>query len=119
MVKESGAQRPALESILQRQVLDALLRMGVCCWPHKNIPVPIRRGRTIVGLRRADPILIGLPDIFALVKGKLYGIELKRSHKGYGQTLEQRTWQERLTRNGADYFLAYSLDDVLEKLCLK
>lgn len=105
-----------LENATQHQVLDTLTRLGILCWPHKNIPVPIRRGAQIVGLRKADPFLLGLPDVFCVIKGQLVCIELKRKASGWDQQPEQKLWQERLEKAGARYILAYSLDEVLQAL---
>jgi len=105
------------ETLIQRIILDSLTNRGVMCWRNQQIPVPIRRGRAIVGLRRADPHTVGMPDICALIKGLFIGIEVKRDDKGGGrQSPDQKRWQEMIEKNGGIYILARSWDDVCGKL---
>lgn len=98
------------ESAIQRAILDNLTWRGILCWRSQAIPVPIRRGRAILGLRRVDPQLIGMPDIMMLHLGRFVGIEVK-SLRGR-QRLEQTDWQAKIQRAGGRYILARSWDDV-------
>lgn len=103
------------ETLIQRTILDALTWRKILCWRQQSIPVPIRRGRAIVGLRRADPHTIGMPDICAIIKGRFYGIEIK-SETGK-QSLDQKRWEKLIVDNDGVYILARSWDDV-EKVIL-
>lgn len=97
-------------------ILDGLRMCGLIAWRNQQIPVPIRRGRAIVGLRRADPYTIGLPDIFAIKPGTgvLIGIEVK-TERGK-QSFEQREWANKMAKEGALYVLARSWEDVVAGL---
>lgn len=53
----------------------------------------------------------GAPDLFAVLGGKIYGIECK-SAKGK-QTQDQKFWQERFEKAGGIYILVRSLDDLM------
>jgi len=54
--------------------------------------------------------MVGSPDIFAVVEGQIYGIEVK-SPKGK-QSKNQKWYQEAFELAGGIYILAYSIDDV-------
>ena len=69
-----------------------------------------------MGLRKADPYLVGLPDVFVVIDGRLICIELKRKASHWDQQPELIEWQRRLEKAGARYILAYSLDEVLQGL---
>lgn len=98
------------ETDIQREILQKLHMNGLLAWRNQQIPVPIRRGSFIVGLRAADPFTKGQPDIMVLSKGTLYGIEVKKP--GGKQSVEQKLWQQRLINNGGVYILAYSWNEV-------
>lgn len=104
------------ETVIQRMILDGLTYKRILCWRNQSIPVPIRRGRAIVGLRRADPHTVGMPDIIALYRtekmpyGFLLGIEVK-TERGM-QSAEQKIWQARLEENGGRYIVARGWDEV-------
>ena len=121
--KPSAKRAEPLEQATQATVIDTLRKLGILCWPHKNIPVPIRqgsgKGSRIVGLRKADPYLVGLPDVFVVIDGRLICIEMKRKASYWDQQPEQKEWQRRLEKAGARYILAYSLDEVLQGLGIK
>ena len=92
------------ETLIQRSILDGLSYLGLLCWRQQSIPVPIRRGTRIVGLRRADPHTVGMPDICALYQGMFLGIEVK-NEKGR-QSPEQKRWQKLIEENGGIYLIA-------------
>lgn len=102
------------ETPIQRSILDYLTWKGYLCWRSQSIPVPIRRGKAIVGLRRADPHTVGFPDISIIRNGSYIGIEVK-TEKGK-QSEEQKGWQEKITKAGGLYILARSVDDVMRVL---
>ncbi len=102
------------ESAIQRSILDNLLYRGILAWRQQSIPTPIRRGRSIVGLRRADPHTVGIPDIACIVRGQYFGIEVK-TETGR-QRPEQKEWQQKLQAAGATYVLARSWEDVAKTL---
>ncbi|MFA6158958.1 MAG: hypothetical protein WC763_05065 [Candidatus Paceibacterota bacterium] len=106
------------ETQIQRTILDGLLYKGIMAWRNNVAAVPIRRGKAIVGFRRADLHVVGMPDILSIVScpccavGVLVGIEVK-SH-GKKQKPEQKHWQEKMENNGAFYILAHSFDEALD-----
>lgn len=53
---------------------------------------------------------LGSPDIIAVKDGVFIGIEVKGT--GGKQSEYQKQFEERLTKAGGKYILAYSLDDV-------
>lgn len=91
-------------------ILDNLSQRGFLCWRENNTPVPIRRGKVVIGFRKFDPNRIGIPDIMLVFHGQLIGIEAKRA--GEKQKPEQIHWQQRLNAAGARYLVAYSWEDV-------
>lgn len=110
-------QRPLAkirETAIQSQIMAALDWRGILNWREQPTPVPIRRGADIVGLRRVSERNRGIPDIFALYRGRLIGIEVK-SINGR-QRAEQKRWQEDLTRHGGIYVLARDWADVVPVL---
>ena len=52
----------------------------------------------------------GVPDLFAMKEGMIYGIEVKSS-KGH-QSEMQKVFEERFRKSGGIYILARSLEDV-------
>lgn len=104
------------ETQIQKSILDWLAWNGIFAWRNQRIPTPIRRGRQIVGLRRADPATVGMPDILCCYKGRLIGLEVK-TDKGK-QEEAQKEWQDKLERAGGLYYIVRSVDDV-EKLFKK
>jgi len=108
------------ETEIQRAILDYLMYKGILCWRNQSIPVPIRRGREIVGLRRADPHTVGQPDIMALVRPKnaLYGVLVGIEVKGAKGRLspEQEAWRDKIVKAGGVWILARSIEDVEQGL---
>ena len=100
------------ESAIQRTILDGLLWKGYMAWRNNVAPIPIRRGREIVGMRRVDPHIVGMADILCVMKpsGRLLGIEVKTA-KGK-VTDKQKDWGERLEASGGKYLVARSWDEV-------
>lgn len=56
----------------------------------------------------------GGPDIFAVIKGQIIGIEVK-SDKGF-QSQVQKEFEVEFTRAGGVYLLCFSLEDVIRRL---
>jgi hypothetical protein len=106
-----------LETPIQRSILDLLMMKGVKCWRSQPTPVPIRRGKAIVGLRRVDPHLKGMPDISAIIKGQYIGIEVKTATGK--QEPDQKRWEQEIVKAGGVYILARSTFDVMNGLAAK
>lgn len=98
------------EVLIQRAILDYLTMKGFLAWRNQAIPVPIRRGRNIVGLRRADPFTKGMPDIFCLINGRFYGLEVKNEKGRLSE--DQIKWKERIEKAGGAFLLVRSVDDL-------
>lgn len=99
------------ETTIQRAILDHLAYTGWLVWREQSIPVPIRRGRAIVGLRKADPHKVGMPDIFAIKHGRLLAVEVKS--KTGKPSPEQYEWRAKLIAHGAHHLFARSVDEVI------
>lgn len=56
----------------------------------------------------------GVPDIIGCYKGKLFGIEVKKP--GGKVSWEQKGEIDAIIRAGGEAFVAYSVDDVMERL---
>lgn len=82
----------------------------IFAWREARIPTPIRRGRSVIGFRKADPQTVGIPDIMACVRGRTVGIEVKT--ESGKQSADQIVWQKKLEAAGGLYLLARSADEV-------
>lgn len=98
------------ETVIQRAILDYLAYTGWLVWREQSIPVPIRQGRKIVGLRKADPHKVGMPDIMAVKHGRLLAVEVKS--KTGKPSPEQYDWKAKLERAGALHLFASSVEEV-------
>ncbi len=98
------------ESEIQKSILDNLRWRGFLAFRCQPAPIPVRKGRTIIGFRRADAFNVGMPDIVCVIQGKFVGIEVK-SKLGRQRT-EQLEWQLRIEKAGGIYILAKSWDEV-------
>jgi hypothetical protein len=78
------------EAEIQRSIIDNLRWRGILAFRCQPAPVPVRKGNSIVGFRRADAFNVGMPDIVCVIRGRFVGIEVK-SESGR-QRPEQRTW---------------------------
>lgn len=93
------------ESDTQRTILDWLKLHRVLHW-RNNV------GGAKLGGYFVKFGVPGLPDIFAIRGGKIYGIEVKAA-KGRQSQL-QHDFQLDFTEAGGIYLLARSLEDVME-----
>ncbi|MEK6881206.1 MAG: hypothetical protein AABY22_16415 [Nanoarchaeota archaeon] len=102
---------PLIEKEIQRLVLDYLTIKKFFHWRNNSgAMVSEYKGKKRF-FRFGET---GSPDIFALIKGTLYGIEIK-SIKGK-QNENQQEYEQRFKKAGGTYILAYSLEDVINKL---
>ncbi len=102
------------ESDIQHSILDNLRWRGILAFRCQPTPIPIRKGRTIIGFRRSDVFNVGMPDIVCVIRGQFIGIEVK-SPEGR-QRAEQRDWQTKIETAGGTYILARSWDEVAKAI---
>jgi|SRR3990167_3703976 len=105
-----GKQVKVSEAAVQSQILDMLTALKIFFWRSQPLPVPIRRGNAIVGLRRVPDELRGMPDIMILHEGRFIGVECKSSIGK--QSDEQKYWQKQIEEQGGVYVVARSWSDV-------
>lgn len=96
-----------LEKDIQRSILDYLALKRVFHWRNNTGAF---KGEHNGKTRFVKYGTLGSPDIFALHKGILYGIEVKRP--GGKQTEGQRLFEFDMTQNGGVYRIAQSIDDI-------
>jgi hypothetical protein len=110
--------KPQLEKETQRQICDWLNDAGYFFWRQNNIPV---FGQSNDGVRRfrALPKYTprGIPDIFVIKDGILWGFEVKR--EGAGVRSEQEKFGAAMVKNGARWFVVYSWTEVRDLLTFK
>lgn len=103
----TNLQEKATEAQIQRGILDYLGYRNIFHWRNNTGSfVAEYKGKT----RYVNFGAKGSPDIFALVDGELFGIEVKRD-KGI-QNINQKEYEVEFVRNGGFYILARSIDDV-------
>lgn len=121
--KGAPKPKPLLESQIQRQILDYLKARGIFAWKASSTGIPIGTTGTF---RKAT--VHGVPDILAVIQreygfhddgsrrciGGLLAIEVKRP--GKKPTAAQETFLRELQKRGAVAFVAYSLQDVIDRL---
>ena len=93
------------EHEIQRQILEWLELKHIFHW--RNNSGTLRKGRHYVKFGKK-----GSPDIFALVRGTLFGIELK-AHDGF-QSQVQKEFEVEFVKAGGVYLLCYSVEDVTQ-----
>ncbi len=98
------------EGKIQKEILDYLVSQGVFHWRQNNLPVYDPK----IGCYRAHTGLKGVPDIICIIKGQFVGIEVK-TPKGK-QSADQLLFEKRCKRNGGDYIVARSVQDVKDHL---
>jgi len=98
------------ETVIQRDILNALKSLGIPAWRNKNIPTPGRR---------APKDTIGIPDILGVIphgprRGCLLAIEVKRP--GHEPEPAQAAYLKLFADAGAVSFYATSVEQVLDWL---
>ena len=96
------------EKDIQRTILDYLLVKRIFHWRQNSGAFKTDAG----GFYRIG--IVGAPDIFILRKGIIYACEVK-NEKGK-QSESQKAFQEQFEKAGGVYFIARTLEDVIEKL---
>lgn len=91
------------ESQIQKQICDYLTKRSHFHWRQNNT------GKMPGG--RYVSVKPGIPDIFLIKAGRLFGIEVK-TPKGK-LSKEQVDFGRECVRNGGEYIVARSLDDVV------
>lgn len=77
-----------------------------------NIPPVNKNSKSeVVGFRRLPAgAKKGIPDIWVILQGKTIGLEVKTA--AGRQSKEQKEIEERFKKNGAEYYIVRSLEDV-------
>lgn len=108
----SALQEKETEAQIQRAILDYLAYRNVFHWRANTGAGYFRnKGGGERFVRFGEK---GMADIFCVVGGQVYGLEIKRSNGK--QSAEQVEWQERFEKAGGVYILARSIDDVSKYL---
>ena len=102
--------KPATETEIQAAIIQLLQVKGILAWRNQSIPVPIRKGKQIIGLRKANGFNVGIPDILCVIKGQLFAIEVKKP--GETPDPDQIVWRDWLLKAGADWMCAISSEEV-------
>ncbi len=105
--RELRARRGPREATVLASVLRLLKRRGVLHW-RQQVGVFLTPGGVKIHVRT-----IGMPDIIAVVAGRVIGIECKARHGR--QSPAQRKFKERFEAAGGRYIIARAAADV-EKL---
>ena len=111
-------EKKVLEKDIQRAICDWLHEQGYFFWRQNNVPI---FGRSNDGVKRfrAMPKYTpkGLPDIIVLHAGKFIGFEVKRA--GMPLRDEQAEMGRLITKNGGDYYVVTSWEEVRDLLTFK
>lgn len=103
--------RQPTEHEIQKQILDWLKLKNIFHWRNNS-------GAMMSSYKGKSRFMrfgaVGSPDIFVLLKGTLYGIEVK-GPKGK-PTLEQLDFGNHMMLSGGKWFVVHSLDDFLAVL---
>ena len=94
-----------LEKHIQSQIIEYLKLRRIFFW-RNNVGAGKLQGGRFVQFGVA-----GAPDIFAIHKGIIYGIEVKRP--GNKQSVLQKFFGDSMKEAGGTYVVVYSLDDVI------
>lgn len=97
------------ESDVQRAILDYLRLKRIFCYKNSTVGIYKRATGTYIPSQA-----LGSPDIVCVINGQYVGIEVKAP--GGRQSEHQKEFQRQLEAAGGRYILAYSLDEVLERL---
>lgn len=101
------------EAETQRAILQYLRMRGYICWRNNS---GVFRPENPNGTHRFVRFgAVGTSDIIGLTKdGRFFAIEVKR--KGAKPTVEQFSFLQNVRESNGIAILAYSLDDVIERL---
>lgn len=100
--------RKILEKDIQKACLDMLRLKKIFCW--KNNTAGIYRKNTGHYIPSQS---VGSPDIFCVVKGRIFGLEIKV--RGGKQSDNQKDWQKVFEKSGGTYILIKGMEE-LDKL---
>lgn len=106
-VHERSSAKPVLERVIQARILAWLRRKGFFCWRQNAGNIRLKGRRIHLGLP-------GMPDIWVLAGGHLYGLEVKNA-KGK-VTPKQLAMGEKIQRYGGTYAVVRSVQDAKEVL---
>lgn len=110
-MKQFQLKKPEpLEKEIQATILQYLQARKIFCWKEHSGGVPMDGGKFFmpIGLKGKADILGILPG------GRFLAIEVKRRSGVLSQ--DQKYFLDRVSQEGGVAFVAYSLDDVIEKL---
>lgn len=102
LLPKAAMPRPELEAGLMKRILATLQDLGVFAWRNHV-------GAVRIGGRYQRFGTPGSADIFAVVNGRLVGIECKRLST-QRPTPEQAAWGRRLELAGGRYVVAWSVE---------
>lgn len=110
---KSAKPKPPLESVILREICEAMQDRGYFFWRANNMPSLGRFGVEGKARFRAMPKFSakGVADILCIHNGKFYGLEVKRP----GQKLrpEQASWGSRVVMAGGVYSRVCSVEETL------
>lgn len=95
--------------------IQALILIYVTSLPD-TFAFRMNTGKARMGGRFVTFGIPGQPDIFAIIRGRFVGIEVKTATGR--QSKDQKNWQRNCERAGGLYILARSVDDVRSALSL-
>jgi len=99
------------EQQVQKDILDYLKFMKIDAWKNHSTGIKKPDGGWIpVGKKGASDILGVLPT------GRFLAIEVKRPHPRKPPSEDQQKFIDMIKKNNGVAFVAYCLDDVIEKL---
>ncbi len=105
-------QLPIKEKDIVRSILDYLEFRKIFHWRNNTGATIITRQSGKKDFYRFGAV--GSPDIFAVIDGKIYGIEVK-TLTGV-QSENQKLWQKDFEKAGGIYLLIRSLDELIKVL---
>lgn len=107
MLPKTDMPKPELESSLMKRILSALKKIGVLAWRNHVGAATIDGRYQRFGSK-------GSADIFAVVRGRFVGIEVKRP--GLAPSKHQEIWRRTIMAHGGGYIVATSVDDAVRPL---
>lgn len=107
---------PTPEDNIVRVIEDGLTYMGAVVLRMRNVPVPIRRGNAIVGLRRAHPSTDGMADLLVIFPPDGTTVWIEAKQPGRYQQPNQKEFERRVKAAGGRYIVAHGWEDVVGQL---